>query len=145
MVHKPCAKQRGQSLLEFALVIPALLILILGIIEFGKVFVQYFGLLYTADNVAQASARLGGDGPALDAVQNNNRLPFINNAQVARTVNTLDTSGNVVCSTYPCTCNYGQVTRVRLSHPATIRILFIRYDLTLTTTNTSVCWRGGAP
>ena len=82
MVHKPCAKQRGQSLLEFALVIPALLILILGIIEFGKVFVQYFGLLYTADNVAQASARLGGDGPALDAVQNNNRLPFINRMRI---------------------------------------------------------------
>ncbi len=46
---------RGQGLVEFALILPLLLLLILGIIEFGYVFTVYTGLF----NAAREGARYG--------------------------------------------------------------------------------------
>jgi Flp pilus assembly protein TadG len=137
---------RGQALLETALVLPFLLMLIVGIIEFGVLFVQYFGLLYTTDHVTMAAARLGGDGPELDVVQRDNRLPFIDPAQITRSVSILDTSGAVVCSTGTCACAYGQVARVSMTHPAKLSIPFVAtWNLVLSVQESQVCWRGGAP
>lgn len=52
----------GQALVEFALLLPILLLLVLGVIEFGRIF-----LLYTeASNAAREAARYGvaaGDSP----------------------------------------------------------------------------------
>jgi Flp pilus assembly protein TadG len=62
MLQKIKAPAKGQSLLEFALMLPLLLLIVLGIIEFGRIF-----LLYTeASNAAREGARYGvaaGDSP----------------------------------------------------------------------------------
>jgi len=137
---------RGQALLETALVLPFLLMLIVGIIEFGVLFIQYFGLLYTTDHVTMAAARLGGDGPELDIVERDNQLPFIDPTRLTRSVSILDTSGAVVCSTGVCACTYGQVARVSMTHPAKLSIPFVAtWNLVLSVQESQVCWRGGAP
>jgi Flp pilus assembly protein TadG len=50
--------QRGQALLEFSLVLPILLLLISGIIDFGRISYTYMNLQLTT----QESVRLGGLG-----------------------------------------------------------------------------------
>jgi len=39
--HSRCASQNGQSLLEFAIVLPILLLIAFGITEFGRAYYQY--------------------------------------------------------------------------------------------------------
>ncbi|HAA89854.1 MAG TPA: pilus assembly protein TadE [Peptococcaceae bacterium] len=50
--------QRGQALAEFALILPLLLLLVFGIIEFGRIFYSY--LMVT--QAAREGARLGAVG-----------------------------------------------------------------------------------
>jgi Flp pilus assembly protein TadG len=47
--------QKGQNLVEFALILPVLLLLLMGIIDFGYVFIAYTGLF----NAAREGARYG--------------------------------------------------------------------------------------
>src|SRR5918999_379430 len=48
---------RGQSLVEFALVLPILLVLLLGIADFGRVFTAGIVLEASARNAAEAAAQ----------------------------------------------------------------------------------------
>jgi hypothetical protein len=56
--HIVIKDQRGQSLTEFALLLPLLLLLICGIIDFGRIAFTYMHLNITA----QEAVRLGGLG-----------------------------------------------------------------------------------
>jgi len=63
------ADERGQALVEFALVLPVLLIVIIGILQFGVVYNHYIQLT----NAADAGARLfsierGQSNPCTDVV-----------------------------------------------------------------------------
>ncbi|WP_087972495.1 TadE/TadG family type IV pilus assembly protein [Oceanobacillus rekensis] len=51
-------KQDGQSLVEFALVLPILLMLLVGIFDFGRILYTHLQL----EMVAQESVRMGGLG-----------------------------------------------------------------------------------
>ena len=51
---------RGQGMVEFALILPLLLLLMMGIIEFGYVFTVYTGIF----NAAREGARYGVVHPA---------------------------------------------------------------------------------
>lgn len=51
-------EQHGQSLLEFALIVPVLLLLICGIIDFGRLLYTYLHL----NMAVQEAVRLGGLG-----------------------------------------------------------------------------------
>jgi hypothetical protein len=54
----PTAKgERGQSLVEFALVLPMLLVLLLGIADFGRVFAAGISVEATGRNAAEAAAQ----------------------------------------------------------------------------------------
>lgn len=50
--------EKGQAIVEFALVIPLLLLLIVGIVDLGRVLYSYSTLHFTA----QETVRLGGFG-----------------------------------------------------------------------------------
>jgi Flp pilus assembly protein TadG len=54
-LRRECADDRGAELVEFALVLPLLLILIMGIIDFGLAFQRY----EVITNAAREGARLG--------------------------------------------------------------------------------------
>lgn len=51
-------EEKGQSLIEFALVLPLLLLLLVGIFDFGRIIYSYMHLHITA----QETVRLGGLG-----------------------------------------------------------------------------------
>ncbi|MFC4737269.1 TadE/TadG family type IV pilus assembly protein [Bacillus daqingensis] len=51
-------KQSGQSMVEFAIMLPVFLLLVVGIVDFGRVLYTHLEL----ELVAQESARLGGFG-----------------------------------------------------------------------------------
>jgi hypothetical protein len=51
------ASPRGQSLVEFALVLPMLLVLLLGLADFGRVFASSISLEAAARNGAEAAAQ----------------------------------------------------------------------------------------
>lgn len=53
-------KEKGQSMVEFALVIPVLLLIVIGIIEFGFMFSSYLTLT-NASREAVRFISLGGD------------------------------------------------------------------------------------
>ena len=66
MIQKIKSPTKGQSLLEFALMLPILLLIVIGVIEFGRIF-----LLYTeASNAAREAARYG-----VAAGQSPNNMP----------------------------------------------------------------------
>jgi Flp pilus assembly protein TadG len=53
--------ERGQTLVEFALILPVMLLLLLGLVEFGFVFANYQGLEYaTREGARTASALANG-------------------------------------------------------------------------------------
>jgi len=137
--------EAAQAVTELAIALPVLLLIVLGILEFGRVFVQLQGLDYASDHVAQAAARLGGYSPTLDTVLQNNRVPLLDPALVTFDVNTTDPDGAPICTTGQCTCEYGEIVRVTARYPTYIRILLIYQDLELKIDKSLFCWRGGAP
>ncbi|WP_342432923.1 TadE/TadG family type IV pilus assembly protein [Neobacillus sp. FSL H8-0543] len=52
--------QKGQSLVEFALVLPLLILLLFGIIDFGRIFHAYLTIDHTGREAARA-ASIGKD------------------------------------------------------------------------------------
>ncbi|WP_188207729.1 TadE/TadG family type IV pilus assembly protein [Alkalibacillus aidingensis] len=50
--------QKGQSLVEFALIIPLLMIMLVGVFDVGRMLYTYTGMHFTA----QETVRLGGFG-----------------------------------------------------------------------------------
>ena len=54
--------QRGQGLVEFAMLVPVFLLLLLGMLEFGLVFDQRLTLQYATREGARVGAALGNDG-----------------------------------------------------------------------------------
>lgn len=56
---------RGQGLLEFALVLPILLLLMLGIIEFGRLFFMYSSVSNAAREAARYGITVGTSGSSL--------------------------------------------------------------------------------
>lgn len=57
--------QKGQSAVEFALILPVLLLLLVGITEFGRLFVTNL----TLENAAREGARLGITGASYAEVE----------------------------------------------------------------------------
>ncbi|MGB6836982.1 MAG: TadE family protein [Dehalococcoidia bacterium] len=75
--------QRGQSLVEFALLLPLLLIIMLGVLDFGRVYFAYVSVTNAARNgahYASATTEKAGD------------LDGIRGAALADTENLLNTS-----------------------------------------------------
>jgi Flp pilus assembly protein TadG len=57
-------KQRGQSLVEFALVLPIIILIIFGILEFGRIFSSYIVITHAA----REGARIGAVGKPDDVI-----------------------------------------------------------------------------
>jgi Flp pilus assembly protein TadG len=122
--------ERGASVVEFALVVPLLLVLVLGIVEFGHAF-QVQGSLSAAaregarvmalqSNPAAARAAVRDAAPTLD--------PAITNAQI--------TISPAAC---PATTTTTANVRVTISYPMPLLTRFFGADVDLTGTGVMRC------
>lgn len=97
-------RHRGQSLVEFALVLPVLLVLLLGIADFGRVFAAGIILEAAARNGAEAAAQeylqLARNAPTIDP-DDYARLHQVALEEVCREAERLpaavDTNGDGIC------------------------------------------------
>lgn len=64
--HSVARDRRGQAVLEFALVLPLLLVISLGLIEFGRAL----SVGYSLSRVSREGANIAARGTALDTVLN---------------------------------------------------------------------------
>ncbi|MBA3877031.1 MAG: hypothetical protein C0498_08870 [Anaerolinea sp.] len=62
-------RQHGQSMVEFALILTPLMIIFLGILQFGLLFGANLGLINSTREGARYGATLQGTGSAADAAQ----------------------------------------------------------------------------
>lgn len=143
----PETKESGQAMAEFAMVLPILLLVMLGVIEFGMLFAEYIFLLEATGSVAQGAARLGGNVAALSTVEDNSYIAWMDPSHARFTVDTLDPAGTLMCdgSMDTCQCEYGDSVRITGEYDTALRILFFNADLTLVVQDSLFCWRGGAP
>lgn len=58
-------RQRGQSLVEFALVVPLMLMILVGLVDFGFAFYSHMTLSYASREGARVAAALANGGGAL--------------------------------------------------------------------------------
>jgi len=59
MAKKARRKERGQSLIEFALTAPMLIVLLLGLVEMGHAFNSYMTIVAASRDSARMAAQLG--------------------------------------------------------------------------------------
>lgn len=62
-LRSPGVRGRGQSLVEFALILPVLILMILGIIEFGTLVASYTMVQSASREAARYAASVGDTGP----------------------------------------------------------------------------------
>lgn len=65
-------KEEGQSLVEFALILPVLLVLLIGIFDFGRILYVHLNM----ELVAQESVRMGGLGQGDQQIKDYAREQF---------------------------------------------------------------------
>lgn len=93
--------EKGQSIVEFALVIPLLLIFVMAIIEFGFMFNAYL----TISSASREGARLGALGETNTAIE----------LRVDSVSNTLDLN-NINVAVTPSSRDRGDMVRVTVSY-----------------------------
>ena len=99
-------KKRGQAIVEFALILPVFILILLGIMEFGLVFHQYLVVTAASREGARVAALGGSDAETLTMV--NTSAASINAGQLTTTI----TPANRV---------KGQTVSVQVTNPVTIR------------------------
>ena len=103
---------KGQALVEFALILPLLLVLIFGVIEFGRIF----GAELTVNNSAREGARLGAIGAADSLIITRvlNSSGMLDSSKVAVTITPAESSR----------ARGGEI-QVNVSYPVTVFAPFI--------------------
>ena len=99
-------KKRGQAIVEFALILPVFILILLGIMEFGLVFHQYLVVTAASREGARVAALGGSDAETLTMV--NTSAVSINAGQLTTTI----TPANPVKA---------QTVSVQVTNPVTIR------------------------
>jgi Flp pilus assembly protein TadG len=69
MLRKTRERQKGQALVEFALVLPLLLLLLFGIVEFGRIFAADLMVIQSAREGARVGAVGEGDTAIIQRVR----------------------------------------------------------------------------
>ena len=103
-------KKRGQAIVEFALILPVFILILLGIMEFGLVFHQYLVVTAASREGARVAALGGTDAETRTIV--NSSAASINTGQLTTTI----TPANRV---------KGQSVSVQVTNPVTIRAALI--------------------
>ena len=99
-------KKRGQAIVEFALILPVFILILLGIMEFGLVFHQYLVVTAASREGARVAALGGSDAET---------LTMVNTSAVSIT------AGQLTTTITPANRVKGQTVSVQVTNPVTIR------------------------
>ena len=99
-------KKRGQAIVEFALILPVFILILLGIMEFGLVFHQYLVVTAASREGARVAALGGSDAETLTMV----------NTSAASI-----TAGQLTTTITPANRVKGQTVSVQVTNPVAIR------------------------
>jgi len=69
-IHQPAAPQRSQAIVEFAIIAPILLLLLFGIVDFGRVIYYYVTLNQAVNEGARTAIRSSAQLPTNADVEN---------------------------------------------------------------------------
>lgn len=119
-------EKKGQALIEFAFVIPLLLLLLFGIVEFGRIFGAELVVTYSAREGARAGAVGSTDEAILAQVRNSAA-----NLDPSRLVIVIDPIGTERIR--------GQQLSVQVRYPMTVAVPFISAITGETVTVDSTC------
>jgi Flp pilus assembly protein TadG len=108
-------RNRGQAIVEFALILPIFLLLVLGSMEFGLVFHQY-QIVTSASREGARAATLGGTDAEVRAAVNS----------AASTIN----SGALTTTISPAARVRGNAVTVTVTNPVTIQTPLIAQLIT---------------
>lgn len=124
MFHRPgmVKDQRGAAMVEMALVLPVLILLILGILEFGRAYNARITLTH-ATREAVREYSISADASAAESV-------------LYAAADPLDT-GSISVGTTDCT--RGEPTSVTATYPFTFSYLFGSSTITMTSTAVMRC------
>ena len=105
-IRRSLKKNKGQAIVEFALILPIFILILFGIMEFGLLFNQYL-VVTSASREGARIAALGGTDAETVAIVNSS----------AASINT----GNLTTVVSPQVRVRGQSVTVRVTNPVTIR------------------------
>jgi len=91
-------RESGQAMLEFALVLPLFLLLIMGIIDFGFLFYNYIGMENAARNAARIACVEYDDCCTMEVTEGGNKLtkPVTGDNATFTLKDFFDESGNLI-------------------------------------------------
>lgn len=131
-MRKPSPADRGAAAVEFALVLPVLLLIVFGIIEFGILFAQQLAL----NSGARTGARAGVVGDkTCDQVATAAQSAAASIGMSAASITVVSSVNGASCSgaAKPCAKQRGMPLEVLLSYPGSLDIpLFGSFAVTLT-------------
>lgn len=82
-------KNKGQTLVETAFVLPIILLVLMGIVEFGRIFNTYLVLTNASREGARVAAVGGADSDVINSVMNVTQS--LNQAEITITIDPLET------------------------------------------------------
>ncbi len=154
--------ERGQNLVEFALVLPVLLVLMIGGYNLGLLWLRISAADYVAQTAAVAAARYGGYTSGLQhSVDTEARNSFLGGdlANFSWRLETASIGGSVSCDGRPgpvdgegasgslpspigCTCNWGEQVTVVTSYHWKLDAVVYKWENTYQSVKSALCWRG---
>lgn len=139
--------ETGQSLVEFALILPALLLLIVGGYSVGRLLLQVSEAGYVAQATATSAARYGGSATELNQqVGDNIAHSFLAGAKNLKwQVITRGTGGDVTCSGSTCQCVFGETVAVSVSYTWEVDLVLAQLHGDYSAEKNDLCQRGLDP
>lgn len=155
-------RESGQNLVEFALVLPVVILLMVGGYNLGVLLLRITDAGYIAQDAAVMAARYGGTNDSfLATVEQRVSASFLSGADgfIWRLETRDPGSGAVTCRTNDnygggggpdglvryCTCDWGQEVTVIASYHYDINIGPANFSNVYQTEKSVLCWRGTVP
>jgi Flp pilus assembly protein TadG len=138
-MRRPLGDERGASAVEFAFIVPLLIVLVLGIAEFGHAFQVQGTLSAAAREGVRAMALRNDPADARDVVQNAaaSLNPGITDAQITITV--LQAGIGTAAASCPITDAGDTAVRLTITYPMPFLTDFFGSGLELTGTGVMRC------
>ncbi|WP_210480637.1 TadE/TadG family type IV pilus assembly protein [Naasia sp. SYSU D00948] len=125
-LRRRAADDRGAAAIEFALVLPLLLLLILGILEFGRIY-----------NIQISLSNAAREGARTMAIENDAAAARSAAAAAAPSLNPALSTGAVAIS--PATCGAGQTATATVSYTVTLLTGYFGTSIPLSATGAMRC------